>query len=116
MAWERTMGWNILLLITAMVALFLLAADELGKPIHASNLAQRIAPKLGVPEARLTEELINDTLFRLQTWRIMMKIVPLCILAALLAARMILERGMIQNKGGVRGALRETSGNSPRAP
>jgi len=91
MAWKGAMVWNILLFGIAVVVLLLVASGELGKPVYASNLAQILAPRLGVSEARLREELEETVFFRLQDLYIMTRIVPLCILTVLLAVRLGLE-------------------------
>jgi hypothetical protein len=87
------MVWNIVLLVVAIGVLILTVGDEmgLGGLTEASNLAQVIAPRLGVSEARLREELTAELFFKYETWRLAVKATPVGFLAALLAVRLILD-------------------------
>ena len=100
MAGERTMGWDVLLFVIAVGVLILLAADELGlgAPTEASNIAQIIAPRLDVSEARLREEL-TAVFFDFQISRVVVKVAPLGLLTALLAVRLILDAQRVFRAG-----------------
>jgi hypothetical protein len=87
------MVWNIVLLVVAMLVLFLNVGDEmgLGAPTEASNLAQVVAPRLGVSEARLREELTHELMLRWEPGPLAARATPVGFLTALLAVRLILD-------------------------
>jgi len=100
--------WNLITLAVAIVLLFLTLGLELASPVvEADHLAQRIAPQFGVDEARLREELTH-ALFTGVEGRMVARGLPLCILATLLASRLILEWRLGAHAGSKRKEMVET--------
>jgi len=89
------MAWNVTLLLVAVLVLVLTVGAEYyeyGERVNqAPDLAQTLAPRLGVPESRL-REVLADEFPRVDLARQMMfRGAPVAFLTALLAVRLILD-------------------------
>ncbi len=83
------MAWNLTLFAITVLALFVNVGLEAAlPPIQAEAFAEDIAPRLGVNEELLRTELTH-ALSRGEARRMVVRGLPLCLLAALLAMRLI---------------------------
>lgn len=97
----QTATWNWLLLGLTVLILLLSVGTELAAPwAEADNLAEDLAPRLGVSQAQIRRDL-QDVLLEGAGWRATIKAIPLALLAALLAVRAVREKpGVTIRHGG----------------
>jgi hypothetical protein len=85
MGWKIAIAWDLAAVgIVLLVTLDALSVEYVRPLVTADSIAADIAPKFGVPEARLREELTN-TMDKGWQRRLLVRGVPMCFVVALLA-------------------------------
>jgi hypothetical protein len=91
MKWKVAIVWDLaVIVIVVAIALWELGVEYIRPLATADSIAADIAPTLGVPEARLREELTR-TMYKGMKRRLVIEAVPLCFIVMLLAGRLLLD-------------------------